>query len=177
MRVRHFFSFSLCHHSGCWGSGNEHLFHCAVDCALLAACEAHPLWRGIIESETSLAATYHVGVSLCDEQEMKRLNRTYRGVLGSTNVLSFWDSAAQDAWRSARAGHWDLGDVVLADAVVWREAAQQGILPEQHACRLIIHGTLHLLGYRHETRRDWRVMQACERRAELLRRGRDVLVA
>ena len=177
MTVRDFFSFSLCHHSGRWCFGSDHLFGCAVDSALTAACAAHPVWRGIIESATELVADYHIGVSLCDEQTMTRLNTTYRGAVGSTNVLSFWDSAAQDAWRAARAGHWDLGDVVLADAVVGFEAGQLGIRPDQHACRLVIHGTLHLLGYRHDSQRDWRVMQACEKRAELLLWGRDVLVA
>src|SRR5262249_22503444 len=58
-----------------------------------------------------------------------------------------------------------LGDVVLARQVVWREAHAQGKTPADHVAHLVVHGTLHLLGYDHETgEADAERMEALERR-------------
>jgi probable rRNA maturation factor len=43
-----------------------------------------------------------------------------------------------------------LGDVVLTHGVCAREAAEKGVGVETHASHLLVHGTLHLLGYDHE---------------------------
>jgi probable rRNA maturation factor len=43
-----------------------------------------------------------------------------------------------------------LGDIVLAHDVTMREAAEKNVTIEAHATHLIVHGTLHLLGYDHE---------------------------
>jgi probable rRNA maturation factor len=58
-----------------------------------------------------------------------------------------------------------LGDVVLARQTVWREAKQQRKTPSAHVSHLVVHGTLHLLGYDHETSdADAERMEARERR-------------
>src|SRR3981081_758357 len=71
-----------------------------------------------------------------------------------TNVLSY---------PSGERGF--LGDVVLARQTVWREARQQHKTPSAHISHLVVHGTLHLLGYDHETGdADAERMEALERR-------------
>ena len=42
-----------------------------------------------------------------------------------------------------------LGDIILAHGVCVAEAAERGISVEDHAMHLMVHGTLHLLGYDH----------------------------
>ena len=71
-----------------------------------------------------------------------------------TNVLSY-PSGERDF----------LGDVVLARQTVWREAKSQGKTRADHLTHLVVHGTLHLLGYDHETSdADAERMEALERR-------------
>ena len=58
-----------------------------------------------------------------------------------------------------------MGDIVLARQTVWREARAQGKTAADHLSHLVVHGTLHLLGYDHETGEvDARRMEALERR-------------
>ena len=71
-----------------------------------------------------------------------------------TNVLSY---------PSGERGF--LGDVVLARQTVWREAKSQGKTPGDHVAHLVVHGTLHLMGYDHERGdADAERMEALERR-------------
>jgi len=58
-----------------------------------------------------------------------------------------------------------LGDIILARGVCMAEAAAKGVSIEQHATHLIVHGTLHLLGYDHLEERDAANMEAREVRA------------
>jgi probable rRNA maturation factor len=55
-----------------------------------------------------------------------------------------------------------LGDVVLADGVVAREAKDQGKPVPAHVSHLVVHGVLHLLGYDHEADSDAETMEALE---------------
>ncbi len=59
-----------------------------------------------------------------------------------------------------------LGDIVLAHGICAAEAAEKGIAGETHAAHLVVHGTLHLLGYDHETSdQAAEEMEETERRA------------
>jgi probable rRNA maturation factor len=58
-----------------------------------------------------------------------------------------------------------LGDLILAHGVCEREAAEKGVAMNAHASHLIVHGTLHLLGYDHEADADASDMEAREVRA------------
>jgi probable rRNA maturation factor len=58
-----------------------------------------------------------------------------------------------------------LGDIVLARGVCQREADEKGVSFHEHATHLLIHGTLHLLGYDHEREDDAADMEAREVRA------------
>ena len=93
-------------------------------------------------------------VALADDKRVRALNARDRKRDKPTNVLSY---------PSGERGF--LGDVVLARQTVWREARQQHKTPSAHISHLVVHGTLHLLGYDHETGdADARRMEALERR-------------
>jgi probable rRNA maturation factor len=117
------------------------------------AAIAHSRHRGLSDSEVS--------VKLSSDEEVRTLNRTWRGKDRSTNVLSF-PMAEEAELASAQL----LGDVVLAFGICAAEAADKGVAIEAHAAHLLVHGTLHLLGYDHETSdADAEEMEEAERRA------------
>ncbi len=94
-----------------------------------------------------------VALVLADDAKVMALNRDYRGKAKPTNVLSFPADPAL--------GH--LGDVVLAYETVRAEAAADEKSFADHACHLVVHGMLHLLGYDHETEAEAEAMEARER--------------
>ncbi len=112
--------------------------------------------------------TVEVSVRFTDDDEVKALNAGYRNKDRATNVLSFpmVDGDLLASIADADAGEVLLGDIVLAHGVCAREAAEKHISVETHAAHLVVHGTLHLLGYDHETgEEDAEAMEAVERRA------------
>ncbi len=109
-----------------------------------------------------------VSVKFTDDDEVKALNAAYRNKDKATNVLSFpmMESALLDSIVAADSGEVLLGDIVLAHGICAREAAEKGVPTETHASHLVVHGTLHLLGYDHETsEEDAEAMEAVEREA------------
>lgn len=94
-----------------------------------------------------------VSVRLTSDDEVRSLNRTYRQKDKPTNVLSF-PMVQPDLLDSLNPGDDDgetlLGDIVLAYGVAAHEAAEKGASIDAHVTHLIVHGTLHLLGYDHE---------------------------
>ncbi len=94
---------------------------------------------------------------------MRRLNRDFRGVDRTTDVLSF---PAEATTRRRIQPRW-LGDVVIATGVAGRQARREGHSVEHETRRLALHGLLHILGYDHED--DDGQMARLERR--LLRKG------
>ena len=96
-------------------------------------------------------------VRVVDEAEGAALNERYRGRSGATNVLAFGFDAPE-----LPAVH-ILGDVVVCAPVAAREAREGAKRLDAHWAHLVVHGTLHLLGYDHEEPRAAREMEAVER--------------
>lgn len=92
-------------------------------------------------------------VRLTDDAEVHALNRDYRQKDKPTNVLSFPMVQADllDGLANSDDGEVLLGDIVLAAETCAREAAEKGWPLNDYVQHLIVHGTLHLLGYDHET--------------------------
>ena len=91
-----------------------------------------------------------ISIRLTDDGEVRALNAQWRGKDKSTNVLSFPMAEPFELQQETIAGtELLLGDIILARGVCEAEAAEKGITVEQHATHLLIHGTLHLLGYDH----------------------------
>lgn len=82
-------------------------------------------------------------IRLVDEAEITELNATYRHKDQPTNVLSFPYEAMPGVDIPL------LGDIIICAAVVVQEAAEQGKPLTAHWAHMVIHGTLHLLGYDH----------------------------
>ena len=94
-----------------------------------------------------------VTVRFVDADEGRSLNAEYRGKDYATNVLTF----VYDAGKTR------VGDVVLCDPVIRREAAAQGKTLAAHYAHLVIHGMLHLQGHDHDRAADAAAMEARER--------------
>jgi probable rRNA maturation factor len=97
-----------------------------------------------------------VSVRLVDRAEMTKLNESFRGKKGTTNVLSFPANLPQELGIAL------LGDIVICAPVVRAEAAQQGKSSSAHWAHMTVHGTLHLMGYDHANEEDARIMEALE---------------
>lgn len=100
-----------------------------------------------------------VSVRVVDAAESQTLNREYRGHDKPTNVLSF--PVGEIAGMPRDAGLL-LGDIVICAPVVAREAEEQGKQPEHHWAHMLVHGTLHLLGYDHQSDAQATVMETLE---------------
>lgn len=107
-----------------------------------------------------------LSVRLASDEEVRGLNAHWRGKDKPTNVLSFPMAEAYELEQSDEEGPAImLGDLILAHGVCEREAAEKGISVEQHATHLVVHGTLHLLGYDHQADSDAADMEEREVRA------------
>ena len=107
-----------------------------------------------------------LSVRLTDDDQVRTLNAHWRGKDKPTNVLSFPMAEAYELTdESFAAKELLLGDIVVAHGVCKREAADKCVSVENHATHLIVHGTLHLLGYDHESDADAAEMEAREVRA------------
>jgi probable rRNA maturation factor len=103
-------------------------------------------------------------VCLIDDTQMARLNHTYRGKRGPTDVLSFPASSGNGARRTGahKDGAACLGDIAISPAMARRNARAYGRSLAQELRILILHGVLHLMGYDHET--DHGAMERKERK-------------
>ncbi len=124
-----------------------------VDCALLVD-RARRALRALGHTRSELS------IALVDDDEIAALNRAHRDRRGPTDVLSFSLLEGDHAPYRGRL----LGDVVISVDTARRQArgAHRGF--DAELLRLLIHGTLHLLGHDHEGASDARAMRAEERR-------------
>jgi probable rRNA maturation factor len=104
-----------------------------------------------------------VVVRVVGEEESRDLNSRYRRKNRATNVLAFpADEADTPGMPPGRRRM--LGDLAICGPVVEREALEQGKPPAAHWGHLVIHGTLHLLGYDHRTDSETAEMERLETR-------------
>lgn len=82
-------------------------------------------------------------IRIVDETESHELNLTYRGKDRPTNVLSFPFECPEEVDLPL------LGDLIICRQVVEREAQEQGKPLLAHWAHMVVHGSLHLLGYDH----------------------------
>jgi len=113
------------------------------------------------------APLVEVAVRLTDDAEVQQLNRDFRGKDRPTNVLSFPQVQEDllEGLANSDDGEILLGDIVLARETCAREAEEKGLSLEDHATHLIVHGTLHLIGYDHMDDSSAAAMEALEVKA------------
>lgn len=139
-----------------------------LDIDLQIACDGHAVpsapqfsrWVAQALQEAEYDATGDIPTELTlrivDSRESQTLNMTYRGKDRSTNVLSFPFEAPEDIPLAL------LGDLIICAPVVEQEAAEQNKALEAHWAHMVIHGTLHLLGYDHIDEQDAEIMETLE---------------
>ncbi len=115
----------------------------------------------LLESGRASTGDVEIAVRVVDSDEIRTLNRLYRDSDKPTNVLSF--PAGRLEGLPADAGEL-LGDVVICAAVVADEARTQGKPLAAHWAHMMVHGTLHLLGFDHESEPEAHEMEALEAR-------------
>lgn len=106
-----------------------------------------------------------VAILACDDARIAELNGDFREKPQPTNVLS-WPSeergAAEDGGAPIPPRDPELGDIAIAYGTCAREAAEAGKPLADHLTHLIVHGTLHLLGYDHVRDADATLMEGLE---------------
>lgn len=113
---------------------------------------------------------------LVDDGEIRRINREFRGIDRSTDVLSFPSvqyrrgQTAKDAEKRLRrerdpeTGLPHLGDFAISLPTAMRQADEYGHGLDRELCYLTVHALLHLMGYDHEEDRDKAAMRGMEER-------------
>ena len=116
-------------------------------------------------------AVYEISLLGCNDTRIATLNADFRGKPRPTNVLS-WPSAERAARTEGEmprlpgpsaSGPQELGDIALAWETCIAEAAAAGRPAADHITHLVVHATLHLLGFDHERPGDAALMEGLER--------------
>lgn len=115
--------------------------------------------RALQASGQKYAGRAELSVRVVDTEEIQNLNRDYRQQDKPTNVLSFPGGpvAGLPAEEATL-----IGDVIVCADVVSHEAAEQGKTVAEHWAHMLVHGTLHLLGYDHGNASEAAEMEALE---------------
>ncbi|TMJ42326.1 MAG: rRNA maturation RNase YbeY [Alphaproteobacteria bacterium] len=133
-----------------------------ADDAWARVTDLEALTRRAIEAALDYAGVgknVEISVLFASDEEAARLNMQWRHKDYAPNILSFPAPELHDAPESEPR---PLGDLILASGTIAREAEEQGKSLTSHLTHLIIHGTLHLLGFDHLKERDAERMEAAE---------------
>ncbi len=101
------------------------------------------------DAQSEVFDTGGLTVVITGDRRMRELNHQYRGVDSTTDVLAFGGTAAGFVDAPGTAGY--LGDVIISYQRVLAQSKERGHAADEELALLIIHGTLHLLGYDHAT--------------------------
>lgn len=113
-----------------------------------------------------------VSVSIVDDEEIQAINKTYRNIDKSTDVLSFpmyeYEKAADfdspdDSAFNPESGELLLGDIVISAEKVTAQAKEYGHSKEREFAFLLVHSMLHLLGYDHMEEEERLIMESKQR--------------
>ncbi len=142
----------------------------AVSLDVQIACDAPDVpaagdirqWVGAAYDRAQFATDHdiEIAVRVVEEDEIRTLNRDYRQQDKPTNVLSFPAAMIEGLPQDQAL---TLGDIVVCASIVRDEAAAQGKSIADHWAHMLVHGTLHLLGYNHITALEAADMEGLER--------------
>lgn len=107
-----------------------------------------------------IAGNLEIGITIVGDRRMHEINKKYRGIDSTTNILSF---ALEDPVSSTQLQHIPkvgfvrapdkilrLGDIVISYPQVIQDASHEGVSVEEELLFLVEHGTRHLLGIHHD---------------------------
>lgn len=144
----------------------------AVDEALFAPVQAAAENAARLEG----IEAYEAYIVLADDDFLHELNRQYRDVDRSTDVLSFPENELDEPLRKAldegycpemdvEGKRIALGDIYISVEQAARQGAEYGNTLEEELCFLAVHGMLHLMGYDHMQEDEEAVMRRKQREA------------
>jgi len=120
--------------------------------------------NAVLEFE-NFDSDYEVSISFVDNDEIKELNRQYRNIDATTDVLSFPllefdrksnnEPVIKDVLIDTEIS---LGDIVISTEKVIEQAKEYGHSQDRELAFLLVHGMLHLLGYDHIQESDEKIM-------------------
>lgn len=113
----------------------------------VAAARVAALARGVLRAEGVRHAM--LSIAFVTEREIARLNREHLGHRGHTDVISFGFSPPRPGAARGATGAPVIGDIYIAPDVARRNAALHGAGVREEIARLVVHGTLHVLGHDH----------------------------
>lgn len=119
----------------------------------------HTLRLAVLPEEVA-GRQIEMSVVLANDDLIQILNREYRNMDKPTNVLSFANLDADDPIPEYGPVH--VGDIILSYQTIDREAKEQGKFFKDHFTHMLVHGTLHLLGYDHIDEHDATIMETLE---------------
>ena len=118
-------------------------------------------WVVLAANAVGGSSDVDVSVRVVNAEESRALNQEYRGKDKPTNVLSFPAGRIEGLPNDVPV---QLGDIVVCASVVSDEADEQDKAVADHWAHMIVHGTLHLMGYDHQTDAEAAEMEALETR-------------
>ncbi len=101
---------------------------------------------------------FEVNVTICDDEEIRVINKEHRNIDKPTDVLSFpfLDFETPETLTL-------LGDIIISRDTAYRQAKEYGHSAKREFCFLAAHSALHLLGYDHEDESEREEMEAKQR--------------
>ncbi|NLJ84737.1 MAG: rRNA maturation RNase YbeY [Halanaerobiaceae bacterium] len=114
--------------------------------------ELEGLFQAIADKAAALEgySQGEISIALVDNEQIRDLNKMYRGIDEPTDVLSF--PMDDEIW----------GDIIISTDKVISQAEEYGHSLERELGFLVVHGILHLLGYDHQTPEEEAVMRQKE---------------
>lgn len=120
----------------------------------LPSSDAFHSW--LSQAITPFQSDGEVTIRIVDQEESHQLNFQYRGKNRPTNVLTFPFEVPEGIELNL------LGDLVICRQVVEKEAIEQDVPLFAHWAHMVVHGSLHLLGYDHIDDKEAEEMESLE---------------
>ena len=110
--------------------------------------------------EMGFKKKYYLSVLLTNDNRIKEINKKYRKINKSTNVLSFPQN--DERFVTKKTSKIILGDIVISLEKIINESKLQNKNLSDHLTHMVIHSLLHLLGLNHEKLKDFKIMKKKE---------------
>lgn len=114
----------------------------------------------LVLKELGLPKDSELCITFIEDPQMRELNRTYRKIDRTTDVLSFPQSEGPDFTL--------LGDIIISIDTAKRHSESYGVTLHQELKKLIIHGILHLIGHDHKKKKETEIMREKEKELSLI---------
>ena len=133
--------------------------HYPIKKSLLVSVAESTLTSAKVKGKVALA------VSVIGDRKMRSLNKEFRGIDEPTDVLSFpysLQTGKPHEFVTPPSKYLNLGDIIISYPQLIERAADEEVMVDEMAARLVVHGVLHLLGHEHQNPQEAEAMEAFE---------------